>query len=494
MSVSHTDGRERLRLRGYQEGMRRWAWDRPRCALWADMGLGKTPTTLMAMLDGLYDRMDVRRWCVVGPKLVVEDAWPRQLARWREFEGLRHRVVTAADLGLRAGWDVDTGQRMGLTFGGRALKREAKKRVERALLDTKPQVTLVSWTMLPWFVDAWGVNWPFDGLVLDEAIFAQNSLSEGHKAAYKVIHGLKAVSRVIELTGAPVPNGYEALHGQIRLLDDGKRLGRTKTEFRDWWLVPDKLDRQRGRVFTWKLAPGARDEIDHLVSDLAVSLRSEDYLELPPVVHNPVWIELPPAARELYDRLERDLVADVAGAEVLAASQGVLCSKLLQIAGGAVYDSAGKPQHVHGVKLDRLAELLEAEPGPVLVLYPFRPDLERLRARFGRSLRHVHDPGALDAFRGGRLKALAMHPASGGHGVDGMQETCSAVVWFGATYNADHWLQANKRVHRDGQRAELVRVHQLLAADTIEEYVAGRALSDKLSVQDHLLSALMMRV
>lgn len=488
---THQNGpgsRKRLVLRPYQQAMREWAWERPFCALWADMGLGKTPTTLMAMADALYDRLDVRRWLVVGPKLVVEDAWPRQLRAWQQTAYMPWRLFGAADFGLRADWDVETGRRLGLTFGGRGAKREAKLRVHRDL----PPVCLVSWDWLPWLVKACGRNWPFDGLVLDEAIFAQDSGSVRHKAVWHVVHGLQAVSRVIELTGAPVPNGYEALHGQIRLLDGGARLGKTKEDFRAQWLVPDQRDRRRGVVYSWKLAPGARAEIDRRVSDLCVALRSDDYLSLPPVVQNPVWVELPPAARELYDRMERDLVVQVDGAEVLAESAGVLVNKLLQIAGGCVYDGDRVAHAVHDVKLDRLAEVLEGEPGPVLLAYPFRQDWDRLRRRF-RFARHVHDAGALDAFRAGRVKLLCMHPASGGHGVDGLQEASQAVVWLGATYNADHWLQFNARVRRDGQRGDVVRVHQLLAAGTIEEYVAGDALQQKLSLQQHLLRALMMR-
>ena len=476
-----------LTLRGYQQDMRAWAWARPRCALWADMGLGKTPTALMAMLDALYDRVDVDRWLVVGPRLVVEDTWPRQIRRWRQTAGLRFRLLGPVDFGMKASY-ADNGRRAGLTFGGRAEKRQAKL----GFLTAREPVTLVSWDWFPWLVKACGVNWPWDGLVLDEAIFAASSTSDRHKAAYQVIHRLGAVRRVIELTGAPAPNGYQALHGQIRLLDGGQRLGRTLTEFRDNWQVPDTINKRTQQVWSWRLAPGARARIDAAVGDLAVALRTEDYLSLPEMVVNDVWVELPLRARRTYDDMERDLVARVGDIDVLAASEGVLVSKLLQIASGAMYSNEGVALELHAVKLDRLAELLEAEPGPVLLAYGFKPEWARVKRRFPAA-RHVRDAGALEAFRAGRCKLLCMHPASGGHGLDGLQEVSSCAVWFGATYNADHWLQFNKRLHRDGQRAGRVVVHRLLAAGTIEEYVAGQALSEKLSEQAHLLRALMMR-
>jgi hypothetical protein len=476
-----------LVLRPYQEDMRAFVWARPRAALWADMGLGKTPVALTCMVDSLYDRVDVSRWLVVGPKLVVADAWPRQLRRWSCFRGLRWRLLGAEDFGMKVA-RADNGRAAGLTFGGRAEKRAAKL----GFLAGREPVTLVSWDWLPWLVKACGVNWPWDGLVLDEAIFAQSSTSDRHKAVYHVVHRLKAVTRVLELTGAPNPNGYQMLHGQMRLLDGGEALGDTLTDFRRQWMVPDKLDRRSGQVWSWRLGPGCRAEIDRRLQGLAVSLRSDDYLSLPPLVLNPIWIELPMRARRTYDDMERDLVARVDDVDVLAASQGVLVSKLLQIAGGVMYSNAGVPLELHTAKLDRLAELLEAEPGPVLLAYPFRPDWDRIKRRFPAA-RHVREVGALDAFRQGRCKLLCMHPASGGHGLDGLQEVSSCAVWYGATYNADHWLQFNARLRRDGQRGDRVVVHQLLAADTIEEYVAGTVLSEKLSEHEHLLRALMMR-
>jgi hypothetical protein len=481
--------REKLILRPYQERMRQFAWDVHRCALWADMGLGKTPTTLMAMVDALYDGLSVERWLVVGPKLVVEDAWPRQLQRWQQFKHLPWRLLGPRDFDLAADYDLDTGKRTGLQFGDRADKRAAKGRI----LGELPPVTLVSWDWLPWLVKACGRNWPFDGLVLDEAIFAQNATGVRHRAVMHVVHNLKAVRRVVELTGAPVPNGYESLYGQVRMLDQGDRLGATMAEFRHKWMVPEQLDKRSGRVWSWRLAPGARAGIELALSDVAVALRSEDYLQLPPLVQVPHWVRLPPPARRMYDDMERELVARVEGVDVLSASQGVLVGKLLQIAGGLLFDNEGAWHGVHDEKLDKLAELLEGEPGPVLLAYPFQPDWERLRARF-KHARHIREPGALDAFRGGRIKLLCMHPGSGAHGVDGLQDVSSCAVWLGATYNADHWQQFNKRLHRDGSRAERVVIHQILAADTIERYVATVRLSEKLSEQAHLLKALMMRV
>lgn len=486
MSVSHADA---LVLRGYQDDMRAFAGDVRFSALWAGMGLGKTPVALHVMQDSLFDRLDIERWLVVAPKLVALDAWPRQLRRWSCFKHLTWRNITAADFGLQAAVDYPTGRRTGLTLGSPAEKRMTKNRLRLGRED----ITLVSWDMLPWLVKAYGANWPYDGIVLDEAIFAASATSDRHKAVWHVVQRLKRVSRVIELTGAPTPNGYEQLHGQVRLLDGGVSLGKSMTDFRLNWMTPDTMDVRRGIVYRWKLARGAREQIDALLAPLAISLKSADYLNLPEFVVNPVYVELPDGARKAYEALERDLILEVGGEVVLAPNAGVMVSKLMQIANGAVFDTAKAWHLVHDAKLDRLVELVEATDGPILLAYTFQHDWERIVARLGKAALHVKSPGALDRFRKGGVKVLCMHPASGAHGLDGLQEVSSTAIWFGATYNADHWVQFNARLHRDGQRAGRVVVHQLLADDTIENYVAGRQLNAKIAEQDLLLEAVKMR-
>ncbi len=499
---------QELTLRDYQEGMRAFAGRTKFCALWADMGLGKTPTALMAVHDSLFDYCDTDRWLVVGPKLVALDTWPRQLRMWKQFAGLTWRNIGAQDFGLEPlaiievdGVDVEVpwsklreedkpnARRVGLTFGG----REDKAAVKRALRAMSEQVHLCSWDFLPWLVKAYGKNWPYQGVILDEAIFVQNSTTDRHRAVWHVTQNLKAVSRMIQLTGAPNPNGYGQLHGQIRLLDGGLRLGKTKEQFTERWLMPDKVDKFRGRVHSWKLVPGAKPQIDTLLQDLCVSLKSSDYLSLPELVHNTVHVSLPDAARDTYTKLEDDLVTQIDGAEVLAPTEAALADKLMQVANGAVYDSDKVWRHVHDAKLDKLCELVDGADGPVLLAYSFESDWERIAKRLGSKAVHVKSRGSLDRFRAGKVKLLGMHPASGAHGLDGLQNISSTAIWFGATYNADHWLQFNKRLHRDGQRAGRVIVHQLIAADTIEEYVSEAALVKKLNGVEALLYATRMR-
>jgi hypothetical protein len=237
--------------------------------------------------------------------------------------------------------------------------------------------------------------------------------------------------------------------------------------------------------------------MDRLLRDVCISLRTEDYLDLPEFHVNPILVPLPMAAGAAYRAMERELVASLGvdgEIEILAPTQAAKAGKLLQMANGAVYDSEREWHHIHDAKLDKLEELLEAADGPVLLAYQYEHDWQRIQARLGRVAVHIKGRNALDRFREGKIKLLCMHPASGAHGVDGLQDVSCTAVWFGITRNADHWLQFNKRLHRDGQRAGRVTVHVLLAEGTLEEYVADEEIAEKIAGQDWLMQALKLRL
>jgi hypothetical protein len=504
-------------LREYQQGMRRFAhetWAKPglrACGLGADMGLGKTLASLTVIDDSLHDYLDTERWCVVAPPLVASDTWPRELAKWPQFAHLRAFVVTLDDLDLEAAVAVDVdGQqvemplsefkrrwpeaqaprRCGLTFGTRADKAATKRRLLAKIAEH--DITFVAWSRFPWLAKLLGDSWPFDGLVLDESDYAANASTDASKAAYHVTHRRGKVVRVMALSGKPTANGIEMMHGQMRALDGGARLGATKTAFVDAWMLPDKTDPRRGIVYSHKANPEKSEEFQRRVAELWITLRSDDYLQLPPQVVIPTYVTLGSDARRLYDAMERDLIAQLGDATVLAPSQGVLVNKLRQIANGAVYDSDKAWHAIDDAKLERLEELLESVTTPVILAYLYEPDWARVVKRI-KGATNAKSPGALDRFRAGKVRLLGMHPASVAHGIDGLQDVCSDTVWFGATYNARHWYQLNARTRRNGQTASVVRVHQLMAADTIEEYIARVPLAERIDEQETLIDALRWR-
>lgn len=477
------------------------------CGLGAEMGLGKTAAALHVIDDSLYDICDTTGWVVVAPRLVAEDGWMREMARWARLRNLTLRVITLDDLDLEASVaiEVDGRQveipmsrwkempeprpkmwRAGLCLGNRQDKAATKKR----LLSYTEDIHIVSWQRFPWYVRALGKGYHRDGLVLDESHFVANSTSDMHKAAYHVVHNLGAVHRVLELSGKP--GGIEDLHGQMRILDGGVRFPKTKTDFYADWMVPDKVDRRRAIIYSYKPREDRADEARALIGELWTSLRSSDYLQLPPLVLNPVLVRLGPDARALYNRLERDLVVEIGNAEILAPSQAALANKLRQIANGAVYDTTKAWHSVDDAKLDALEEICDQTPGPIVLAYAFQFDWERIVKRIKGAV-HVKSPGSLERFRAGKIKLLGMHPESGAFGTDGLQEVSSTAVWFGATYVPRYWHQFNARLPRSGQRADRVMLHQILAEDTVEEYVAGKHLPDKIEEQETLLDAIKWR-
>jgi hypothetical protein len=455
--------------RPYQSLMLDFADKVPMCGLWADMGLGKSVVAATVIQKNLEDVIDVGRWLIVAPKLVAEDTWPREFNKWDHLTSVEYRHLGSEHFGLTMSPD-------------RKLEFKDKKKTKAGLLALQEPVHIVSWDFLPWLVRAIGEkDWPYDCIVLDEATFAQDQGSLRHKALW---HVRDKARRMIELTGSPTPNGYSQLYGQIRILDGGKRLGRTLTSFRDQFMIPDKRNWHTGQVYSWQLKPGAKEQIDQKLSEICISMATADWLDLPDMVVNDIMITLPDSARAFYDELEAEMIAD----GVIASSAGVLFGKLMQAASGRVYAREDHVKRLHDVKLDRLGEIIESADGPILLAYNYVPEWEAICQRF-KFAEHVKDKGILDRFRAGKVRLMGMHPASGAHGLDGLQNVCSTAVWFGATVNLEHWLQFNKRIHRNGTNADKVLVHRLLAADTLEEEVAKVRLEEKADEQAALLEA-----
>lgn len=478
-------------LRAYQDIAVDFGMRTPFCAYLLEPGLGKSLCALETIGRSLFDYIDTRRWLIAGPKLVVSDSFVRQFRMWANYRHLTWRLLTAEDFNLRADYEQVTEtrrQRTGLTFGSRI----DKAAVKADLRDMREDVHLVGTHLLPWLVKAYGANWPYDGVVIDESLSMANSESAQHKAVWHVAHRLGAVTRLVEMNGTPAPNSIEQLHGQIRLLDGGTRLGKTKTEFLDNFMVPDKLDRKSGRVWSWKPARGAREDVQERIKDVCVALRADDWLDLPELLVNPIYVPLPDEARTAYDTLEAELIVMIEGEKVLSPSQGVLASKLRQIANGAVYFDKDKFKVLSDFKLDRVESLMNETSTPVVLAYQFRSDWERIEKRFGKTATHITAVGALDKFRNSEVRLLCGH-AGGFEGVDGLQDVSHTIIWFGATFNGRHWTQSNLRLRRDGSKASRVIAHQILAADTVEGHYAGVVLPERIEEQDALLNALAWR-
>lgn len=432
----------------------------PALGLLLDMGLGKTVITLTAINELQYNRFQVGRVLIVAPKKVAEATWQKEASKWDHLRHLRFASVLGS----------------------------AAKRIQA--LHSPADIWVVNRENVPWLVEYYRNAWPFDMVVLDESSSFKNHKAKRFKALTWVRH---SIHRIVELTGTPAPNGLLDLWAQIYLLDEGQRLGKKITHFRERYFDPD----QRGRdmVYSYAPKPGADNAIRQLIGDICVSMKAEDYINLPDCLYNDVPVVLDSRAKAAYERLEKDTLLQVAESTIDAGSAAVLTGKLLQLCNGAVYDDAGQMVEIHQCKLEAFLEVIESLQGqPVLVFYNFRHDLERLEAVLaGTGLRVRRLTGAADEadWNGRKIDVLLAHPASCAYGLN-LQAGGNHVIWFGLNWSLELYQQANKRLHRQGQ-TEKVIIHHLVVQGGVDEDVVV-ALHDKGDTQDRLMAALKARI
>ncbi|HJF36157.1 MAG TPA: DEAD/DEAH box helicase, partial [Clostridium perfringens] len=347
-------------------------------------------------------------------------------------------------------------------------------------LNVQADIYVVNRENVSWLVDYLGKHWDFDMVVIDELSSFKSSSSNRFRSLKRVIN---KSSRVVGLTGTPNPNGFMDLWSQIYLLDSGERLGRTLTSYRNEFFLPDKRDSQR--IFTYKLKDGSSELIRNKISDICISMKAEDYLDLPDKVFINQKISL--KDRQVYESFEKEFYFEFAnGVEITALTKSVLINKLLQLTNGAVYKDKDDYFIVHDDKLNKLEEIVESSlDSPILCFYQYRHDLERISNRFPFAKELSQD--TIDEWNKGKIKLLLTHPSSSAYGLN-LQDGGNIIVWFGLTWNLELYGQANARLYRQGQKNK-VFIHHLICENTVEERVL-ESLQNKGKVQDELLSYL----
>lgn len=405
------------------------------------MGTGKTPITLTALADLMFNQFAVSKVLVVAPLRVAQLVWHTEAAKWEHTKNLKVARVLGS----------------------------AKERLQA--LAEPADIFVINRENLQWLVEQSG-PWPFDCVVIDETIGFKDRASKSWRAIKRV---RDSISRLYLLTGTPDPQGdLLSLWPQISLMDKGQRLGPGVTKYRDKWYQPDKRNGQI--IYSYKLKPGAREEIYAAVADVMLSIESD--IVLPERIDNIVEVAFDMTR---YEELEREFVSQ----DITAVNAAVLAGKLAQVANGAVYDDQRVVHHIHDAKLDALQEIVD-QGEQVLVFTTYRHDQQRIKARWPQA--EVFDGEAsMTKWREG-TRLMLMHPASGGHGVDGLQLSGHVVVWFGLPFDLDQYEQATARLHRTGQTKSVV-VHHLVAKDTIDERIM-RVLATKGDMQQALLDAL----
>jgi SNF2 family DNA or RNA helicase len=452
-------------LHDYQKRAVNHQCTRPHSMLWLDMGLGKTIVTLTSIAH-LVGTGFLRGVVIVAPIRVIRLVWRQEALKWEHTKHLRFSMMT----GTR---DQRT----------RALLRPA-------------DIWLINYENLGWLAEVLdtyfvskGKPMPFNGVVWDEISKMKNSTTNRVKAVRKV---LPAFDWTTGLTGTPASNGYKDLHGQFLVVDKGQRLGVSKTAFKTRFY-------KKAGPYKEVPYPDTEETIKNLIGDITLEMSAEDYNKLPDLIVNNVEVEMPDEVRSKYEQMEREFFTVLdSGKELEVFNSAALTNKCLQFSNGAVYPVAGMPlwEPVHDAKLDALEEIIdEAQGSPVLCAYAYRSDAERIMQRFKSldpiNLTECKSEGSLTAamarWKSGQCALMIGHPASMGHGIDGLQHAGRTLVWFGLNWSLDLYEQFNARVRRQGQGASVV-CHHIMCRDTLDQAQAI-ALNDKATTQAGLRAA-----
>lgn len=419
--------------------------------VWVDMGLGKTVSTLTAINRLMNEDFEIESVLIIAPKRVAEVVWDSEIVKWPHLRNLKVSKIIG------------------------------NEKQRRAALRVKASIHIISRDNIAWLVGEYGGNFlPFDMLVIDESSSFKNHASERFKALKNVQACFK---RVVLLTGTPASNGLLDIWAQVWLADRGQRLGKTITAYRRDYFS------KKYSGFGYDLAAGADSRIHNRIKDICMSLKSADYLELPERIDTFINVILPPAIKRKYDEFERDKVLELAEAEDISAMNAAgLSNKLLQFAGGAVYDEERNVHEIHDCKLDACEEFIEAANGkPVFIAYSYKHELSRLLVRLKKykpvkleTSQHIADWNA------GKIQVMLAHPASASHGLN-LQEGHTLALWFSLNWSLELYQQFNKRLHRQGRKYPVVIGH--LIAQGTEDETVKLALDRKAGTQDILMDA-----
>lgn len=457
-------------LHNYQLKAIKHIVDNSHCGLFLQMGLGKTVSTLTALNNLIYEELEIDTVLVIGTKRVVETVWKQETQNWEHLTRMKVSRIIGTP----------------------------KQRL--AALKEKSNVFIISRDNIAWLVSHFGSSkLPFDMLVIDESSSFKNHKSQRFKAL-KLVQ--PSFQRVVILTGTPAPNTLIDLWAQIYLLDRGERLGKFINTYRKNYFTPGHTNGHI--VYNYNLRRNGEELIHEKISDICISMKTEDYLDLPETIENDINIVFPAELQKQYDDFAKEQVtlmydkayeeagtnvAPDEGIYISATNAAALSNKLLQFANGAVYDEDKNYHEVHDLKLKALEEIVEGLNGqPVLVAYIYKHDLERIMKCLEKyNPVKLKGEETIEAWNAGKIQVLVTHPASGGHGLN-LQKGGSNIVWFGQTWSLELYQQLNARIDRQG-KVGVTTIHRLITHKTIDKRVIA-ALNSKSSTQNSLMEAI----
>lgn len=426
--------------------------EKRKCALFLDMGMGKTTTTLTAIRD-MFDDFSAFRVLIIAPLRVANTVWKQESQKWEHLSDLNIGIATGTE-----------GQR-------------------KAVLERGYDITIINRENVPWLVEFYKAKhqWPFDTIVIDESTSFKNSASKRFKAMKQI---LKYVYNIVLLTGTPSPQGMIDLWSQMYMIDFGERLGRNKSTFLNLYFETSGFQH-----YEHTMVEGCDRVIRAKIKDVCMTMLSEDYLELPEMIPLRHTVILPDAAKKTYKELKKEMLITVkGGTDISAPSAAALNNKLLQICNGAVYDEDGTYHIIHDGKIEALKDIIENNPDEnLLVAYNFKSDKERLMKAFPFAVVLDKEGVAVDQWNKGEIKMLLAHPQSAGHGLN-MQFGGSTLIYFGLTWSLEYYQQFNKRLHRQGQKSN-VRIIHIVVEGGVDEAVM-EAINNKAKSQSDLINYL----
>lgn len=428
----------------------------PIAAILLDMGMGKSSITLTAIEELMNDSFEVSKVLIIAPLRVAKHTWSGEIEKWEHLKELRYSIVVGT-----------------ATQRKKALKADA-------------DIYIINRENVPWLIEQSGVPFDFDMVVIDELSSFKNWQSKRFRSLMKV---RPMVKRIVGLTGTPSSNGLMDLFAEYKVLDLGKRLGRFIGQYRLNYFKPDRVNGPI--VYSYKLLPGAEQQIYEKIDDITVSMRATDYLEMPELISTEYPVYLDASELETYEEMKKDLVLNLPGGEITAANAASLSGKLCQMANGAVYTDEDSYIEFHDKKLDALEDIVEAANGkPLMVAYWYKHDLIRIEERLsklGVEYQKLDSDASIEKWNKGELPVALIHPASAGHGLN-LQSGGSTIVWASIPWALEMYSQTNARLYRQGQRANTVKIIHIITKGTIDERIM-KALSEKDNTQAALIDA-----
>lgn len=445
----------------YQQYAIEFIKQHPIAAILLDLGMGKTSIVLSCLNYLMFETFEVSKVLIIAPLRVARNTWSDEIKKWDHLQGLRYSIAVGT-----------AAERI------KALKADA-------------DIYIINRENVPWLIEESGLPFDYDMVVVDELSSFKNWNAKRFKALMKV---RPKVKRIVGLTGTPSSNGLMDLFAEFKVLDMGERLGRFISQYRVNFFKPDRVNGPI--VYSYKLLPGAEDRIYEKISDITISMKASDYLEMPELISTEYKVYLDDEERAKYEELKNELVLQLPGAEITAANAATLSGKLSQLANGAIYDDDGSVNAFHERKLDALEDLIESANGkPVLVAHWFKHDLKRITERLTAlkvNFQRLDSDESIRKWNAGELQVGLIHPASAGHGLN-LQEGGNTIIWFGITWSLELYSQTIGRLFRQGQKAKNVTVIHIITDGTVDERIL-KALEAKDSTQRALIDAVKAEV